>query len=80
MVLTSIGVTLHVNCLSVRENSVVTGIVGADYPSVNAAQFKGLVIIAVRKIRKVGTDIRIVNSIRLRSRSSASSDAPSCCR
>jgi hypothetical protein len=80
MVLTSISITQHVNYLIVRKNSVVAGILEADYPSVNAAQFKSLVIIAVKKIRRVGIDIQIVNSIRLRSRSSASSDAPSCCR
>ena len=80
MVLTPIGVTLHVNYLIVRKNSVVVGILEDDYPSVNVAQLKTLVIIAVEKMRKVNTDIRIVNSIRLRSRSSASSDAPSCCR
>ncbi len=80
MVLTPIGVTLHVNYLIVRKNFVVVGILEDDFPSVNVAQLKTLVIIAVEKMRKVNTDIRTVNSIRLRSRSSASSDAPSCCR
>jgi hypothetical protein len=37
MVLTSIGVTQHVNYLIVRKNSVVAGILEADYPSVNTA-------------------------------------------
>ena len=37
MVLTSIGVTQHVNFLIVRKNSVVAGILEADCPSVNAA-------------------------------------------
>lgn len=51
LVLTSIGVTLHYDYLIVRKNSVVAGILEADYPSVNAAQFKSLATIAVRKIK-----------------------------